>query len=103
MRVSSPCAPPRHNGVVIEPQLILRRYACSPHLLPLNACAFGGAALSWAQGYAQPWVRLPTPRDGTRDETAPWRSRHPRLIRVVAAFGVAVGGKTTVQELRRRS
>lgn len=54
------------------------------------------------------WVRLPSARDGASKESAPWRARHVRPVRIAAAFSVTVGGNGmasksfTVHDLRVR-
>lgn len=48
-----------HNGVVIDPVLLLQRYASTPMLLPLNLVAFTALPISVACRYEQPWARLP--------------------------------------------
>jgi CRP-like cAMP-binding protein len=47
-------------SVVVDPYLILCRYAKSPGLLALNLLASASFPLSCATSYAVPWVRLPT-------------------------------------------
>ena len=48
------------------------------------------------------WVQLPSMRAARSARRAPWRSAHPRPVRIAAAFGTGVGGATSVSELRRR-
>ena len=46
-------------GVVLDPYMILTRYATTWSMLPLNLVAFAALPLSLASSYASPWMRLP--------------------------------------------